>query len=386
MSHLLSQGMSTSQVKATARVLLDTVDLLNLRESRQVHPRELAEAGSRWAADHEMRRGKRPSEKSCQRFVGIASKWLTFIGLLREPDVPRLAFDFLVKSYLENSRLDGVAECTMYQRRIQLSNFQQWLGDRIENFAELSLNHIDEYVNSRRTRGWGRTTLQINCYTIRLFLRYCESRNWCRKGIARGILIPSRVKADVSPRGPTWRDVRRMLKIRGTTPTNIRARAIISLCAIYGLRRSEVVRLRLTDFDWYNEIMTVRRAKCGRIQRFPIQYEVGEAILAYLRRARPRSNCPNLFTGVHPPIRPLDPSRIGDAVRGRMKELDIRSPNFGPHALRHSCATQLLDCGFSLNDIADFLGHRSWRTVSTYAKHNPKLLRSVADFHLSSIQ
>ena len=385
MSHLVSQGTSTSQVKAIARVLLDTVELLNLTEARQIDPREMAEAGSKWTADHELRRGKRPSKKCCQKFLGIGSKWLMFSGLLCEPEPASIPFDYVVKPYLDQLRL-SLAECTLYQRHYHLSKFQEWLAGKIDSFAELSLNHVDEYVNSRRAKGWGQTTLQISSYSIRLFLRYCESRNWCRPGIARGMLVPSRVKPDLTPRGPAWRDVRRMLKMRGTTPAELRTRAIISLCSIYALRRAEVVRLRLTDFDWYNEIMTVRRAKCGRIQRFPLQYEVGEAILAYLKRARPRSNCPNLFTGVHPPIRPLDPSRIRDAVSRRMKDLGIRSPNFGPHALRHSCATQLLECSFPLSEIADFLGHRSWRTVSTYAKYNPKLLRSVAAFNLASIR
>lgn len=386
MSHLLSQGVSTNKVKLIARVLLDTVELLNLREARQIHPREMAEAALKWVANHEVRKGKEFSNKTCKHLAGAGKKWLAFTGLLSKFEAESLPFDFLVKPYLDELELNDLAKSTIYQRRYHLSKFQEWLSGRLENFAELSPSHIDEYVNSRRAKGWGQRTLQFSCYIIRLFLRHCESRDSCRGGISRSMLMPNRIKADRNPRGPAWKDVRRMFKAAGATPADLTANAIVGLCSIYALRRTEVMRLRLTDFDWYNEIMTVRRAKGGRLQRFPLQYQVGEAILSYLKSARPRSTCPNLFTSIQEPIRPMTPSRIHAAVNKRMKDLGIQSRNLGPHALRHACATRLLDIGFPLNEIADFLGHRSLRAVSTYAKYNPRLLRSVAAFSLTSIQ
>jgi integrase/recombinase XerD len=218
------------------------------------------------------------------------------------------------------------------------------------------------------------------------FLRFCEARNWCEGGIARGIVMPRLIHRQTGPRGPAWKDVRRMLSMVGTDPLELRANAIINLCSIYGLRRSEIVQRRLDDFDWHNEIMTVRRAKGGRVQQFPIQYEVGEAILAYLKSARPKSSCRRLFTTFRTPFRPMGPSCVRTIVAKRMKALGIESQNFGPHALRHACATQLLDKGFSLPEIADFLGHRGLSAVSIYAKYNPRLLRRVASFSLAGIQ
>jgi integrase/recombinase XerD len=54
---------------------------------------------------------------------------------------------------------------------------------------------------------------------------------------------------------------------------------VLCLCAIYGLRASEVANLTMDDFDWVNETFIVRRVKSGRTQQFPIQFEVGGAIL-----------------------------------------------------------------------------------------------------------
>ena len=54
---------------------------------------------------------------------------------------------------------------------------------------------------------------------------------------------------------------------------------MLLLFAVYALRISEVTNLRLIDIDWVVETLTVRRMKNGLVQVFPLQYEVGEALL-----------------------------------------------------------------------------------------------------------
>lgn len=384
-SHLLGQGLPRKSVKSVAAMQLNALELLNLRQARPIHFREVQEASSRWAVDMEFHKCTRPGKASCYNFTHKVTKWLTFSGLFVKPEAPKLPLDAFVKLYLEELHVDGLSKSTVSQRRYHLSKFQEWLSERHYNFPEVALDDIEDYLDSRRAKGWSQGTLRGTCEVLRLFFRFCESRNFCQAGIARGILMPRIVKPQTVPRGPAWKDVRRMLEVVGTTPGGLRENAVVSLCSIYALRRSEVVQLCLSDFDWYNEILTVRRAKRGRVQRFPIQYEVGEAILAYLKLARPRSSCRNLFTTFRAPIRPMGASCIRKIVAKRMRTLGINSQNFGPHALRHSCATQLLDDGFSLHEIADFLGHRGLRAVSIYAKYNPRLLRRVASFSIAGI-
>jgi site-specific recombinase XerD len=387
-SHLLNQGLPRQSVKSMASMQINAIKLLNMKQARPIHSREVQEASSRWATtDVKFHKyGRRPGKTSSYNFVYKVTKWLTFSGLLVKPEAPKLPLDSVVKSYLEELRVSGLSESTVSQRRYHLLKLQEWLSETHDNFTEVGLTDIDDYLDSRRAKGWGQGTLYAGSEVFRLFFRFCESQNWCRAGISRGILVPRVVKPQTTPRGPAWKDVRRMLNVVGTTPMELRSNAIISLCSIYALRCSEVLRLRLSDLDWYNEVMTVQRVKRGGVQRFPIQYEVGEAILAYLKSARPKSNCRNLFTTFRTPIRPMGKTCIGKTVAQRMRILGIKSQNFGPHALRHSCATQLLDKGFSLREIADHLGHRGLRSVSIYAKYNPRLLRSVASFSLAGIR
>jgi integrase len=157
------------------------------------------------------------------------------------------------------------------------------------------------------------------------------------------------------------------------------------LFAIYGFRSAEVRALTLEDIDWKRESITVRRAKRGMIQQFPLQGEVGDAIVLYLQKMRPRCSCRNVFVTLHPPYRPVSGHSMSSIIGLRMKKLGVVNEEFGPHMLRHACATQLLRTGSSLKDIADFLGHRDLRSVSNYVKFDLHSLKKVAAFSLRGV-
>jgi len=172
----------------------------------------------------------------------------------------------------------------------------------------------------------------------------------------------------------------------GETPAALRTAAILSFCAIYALRGVEVRRVLISDFDWINETFVVRRAKGGLIQQFPLQYEVGEAVLRYLRYGRPKCYNRQIFVTLKPPYRPMNQCVMAALVRSRMKALKVVSTRCGTHSLRHACATELLRRGSSLVDIADFLGHRSIESVSVYARLDKRSLRRVATFSLAGVR
>jgi integrase/recombinase XerD len=161
---------------------------------------------------------------------------------------------------------------------------------------------------------------------------------------------------------------------------------MLSFCAIYALRGIEVRHLMLSDFDWVNETFVVGRAKGGPIQQFPLQYEVGQAVLRYLRYGRPKCYNRELFVTLKPPYRPMNQCVMAALVRTRMQVLKVESLRCGTHSLRHACATELLRRGSSLVEIADFLGHRSIESVSIYARLDNRSLRRVATFSLAGVR
>ena len=224
-------------------------------------------------------------------------------------------------------------------------------------------------------------------YILRSFFRYAETRGWCAPGLAAGIVPPRVYTGEQLPAGPTWDQVQRLCAdAEGDSRTQIRDRAILLLFAIYGLRAGELCRLQLDDVDWEAEIIRFTRSKSQlRIQIYPLVGPAGDAILRYLKMARPQCEARQIFLSLKAPIRPLGNSALWQIVRRRLRRLDLAPAHQGPHALRHACATHLLSQGLSMKEIGDHLGHRHPAATSVYAKVDLPGLRQVTDFSLEGL-
>jgi site-specific recombinase XerD len=280
----------------------------------------------------------------------------------------------------------GMSALTERSHRSKTSLFLTWFSHRRHSLAAVQVRDVDDFLIFKGTKGWSRKSARGYADALRAFFRYAEQRGWCKPGIAEGIISPMLYEQEGLPEGPGWKEVKRLLKsVRGDSAAAVRARAILSLLAIYGLRSGEISRLLLSDFDWRLETFTVNHSKRGGAQQYPLQREVGEAILAYIRKARPRSSCPNLFLTLKPPYRGIGHSSLWRITSTRMQAVGIQCRRRGPHCLRHACATHLLERGASLKEIGDLLGHRDYRSTSIYAKVHLQQLRRVADFDLGGL-
>jgi integrase len=135
-------------------------------------------------------------------------------------------------------------------------------------------------------------------------------------------------------------------------------------------------------------MLLIRPGKTRRARTYPLCPTVGNALLRYLRevRCRCRSDKRHLFLRLRAPFRPLSPIAVAGAVRRRFHLSGVESPHYGPHALRHACATHLLAQGLSLKEIGDHLGHQSPEATRVYAKVDLSALRVVADFDLEGLR
>lgn len=387
LSYMLHQGTSIRRLRSVAAMLLNVIRLMRLKALRYVEIEEVQEAAFRWIVEVESK-NRNGQDKSVALFTYVALKWLRFHNKLLtsrsrvEPD------DTYVDQFVHFlCVVRGMAQATIRAHRLRVIAFLKWNTSQHRSIADISADEIDAYFMSKLNAGYLPRSMASVCSALRLFFRFAEMQGWNRSKVALGIYRPRVPRCDPGPKGPVWKDVRRLLDHDfGAKPADVRAEAIMSLCSIYALRSCEVVRLKLSDFDWANEIMTIQRAKSGRVQQFPIQFEVGEKIIRYLKQVRPRCKCRNLFISLKPPYRPVDTTILWVIIASRMKALGIQSKNFGAHSLRHACATQLLHDGTALPDIAEFLGHSDLKSVSIYAKCDVEGLRKVADFSLAGIR
>ena len=387
LAHLLRQGTSHKRARSIAGYLIHIVRLLRLTRLRGVELQEIDRAAERWAAYTGPHRRKKAGRSAAVCFAREARNWLRFHGHLTNAAVVTHPSDAIVRDFVQHLRQrNGLSPETVKGYSSRAGIFLRWWHGRGGHLSEVTLLDVDEFLAERTALGSKPRSLATQGQALRSFFAHAAAKGLCVSGIERGIRTPPIPKYVSAPQGPSWKEVCRLLEAaKGTTPAALRARAVLSLCSVYGLRSSEVTRLRLSDFNWRDEIFTVQRAKRGRLQRYLIRYEVGEAVLRYLTHGRPRCPSRHIFLTLVPPYRPVHASSLWQIVSLRMKQFKIDSGQKGPHALRHACATHLLRKGTALKDIAEFLGHRDARSVGIYAKYDARSLRRVATYRLTGL-
>jgi integrase len=162
-------------------------------------------------------------------------------------------------------------------------------------------------------------------------------------------------------------------------PQQQRDYAIVRCLVDLGLRSSEVAALRLDDIDWKNGTLTIRVGKAQRADVLPLPSITGHAIAEYLRKARPVTESRAVFVRHRAPLDlPVDASVIRSVIRQAATRSGLTDRLHGPHRLRHSAATRMLQGGASLKEIADVLRHRSLDTTAIYAKVDVPRLAAIA--------
>jgi integrase/recombinase XerD len=280
-------------------------------------------------------------------------------------------------TFLKHER--GFADATVVNRERSLKPFLAWLVAQGVQLSSVSAVTITNYFTGAVAGKWKRTTVSLHVQSLRSFFRYASSRAWCTAGIAESIDAPRLYTHENLPQGPSWEEVKKLLaSINGTSPVQIRSRCAILLCAVYGLRVGEVCHLCLDDIDWAEEKISVRRSKQRRVQTYPLTTEVGNALLRYLKKVRPRCTQREVLLTLRRPYRPVSVGALSTMTQKLQKRLGMRLKRYGSHVLRHACATHLLAQGLTLKEVGDHLGHVSVAATRIYAKVDLMGLREVA--------
>jgi site-specific recombinase XerD len=218
--------------------------------------------------------------------------------------------------------------------------------------------------------------LKTYAVAIRGFLRFLVATGQCPAG--REYTLPPIANWQLAsvPRHLVVEDVERAIAACDGE-RRLRDRAVVLLLARLGLRASEVANLKITDIDWRNG----RLAVCGKSKRaewLPLTQEVGDAIVAYLERGRPRLQTSRLFLTESAPLRPLTRTTVKCIVKRTLLRAGIESAHKGAHVLRHSAATAMLRHGVSLPGVCAVLRHTSPQMTMHYAKVDFALLSEIA--------
>lgn len=157
-----------------------------------------------------------------------------------------------------------------------------------------------------------------------------------------------------------------------STTKNLKHKTALALIYSCGLRRSELIHLKLQDLDSKRMTMTIRNSKGKKDRVLPMSSKQMDLIIKYYRMYRPEVY---LFEGVKKgnPYSETSLERIFHRNMDRIKKNNI----FTLHCLRHSYATHLLESGVDLRFIQELLGHKSSKTTEKYTWVSMKSLGNI---------
>jgi integrase/recombinase XerD len=252
-------------------------------------------------------------------------------------------------------------------------------GERTVNPKTLRPTNFIRYIK-RLSGRYKPSSRKAVVTALRSFLRWLEMEGLCPPDLIKAVSSVSSTKLSGLPVGLSDAELAAFLdSFNRSKPGGLRGYAA-ALCMVrLGFRVGEVARLTLDDIDWREGTVKIATGKARHANILPLTREVGEAIADYLRKGRPRTKERHIFVCRYPRKGHATGTRpLAHDMRQAFKRAGVNTHARGTRALRQTAATQLIQKGATLKEIADVLGHRSIDTTAIYTKVDYPTLREVA--------
>ena len=244
---------------------------------------------------------------------------------------------------------------------------------KIEDISKLNISHLRSWLANQQTKGASRTTLSRRATSIKLFTKWAFKEGLLPSDVGANLATPKAHRVlpeilDVKSADLAMKSLETVAEETGEL-TAIRNLAMVELLYATGARVSELCGLDLKDVDY--ERQTIRVIGKGSKERV---IPMGRPAIAALEK----------WLAVRPQ---LANERSGNAIflgaRGKridqrqVREVVYKTIELGPHALRHSAATHLLEGGADLRTVQEILGHASLTTTQIYTHVSAERLHSA---------
>ncbi len=268
-----------------------------------------------------------------------------------------------VRAYLGDIRAlrDFLGEAGLrYPREITLTHLRGWLGAQVE-------------------AGAARGSVARRAASARTFLRWAHRRGMIPADPSVRLASPRR--AGRLPAVLSETDAAAVMVIAATAADDgdairLRDRAMVELLYGAGIRVGELAGLDVDDVDLHERTLRVL-GKGSKERTVPFGVPARDAVREWLAGGRPTVlspvSGPALFLGRRG--RRVDPRQVRTAVHRLVGHVP-QAPDIGPHGLRHTAATHLLDNGADLRSVQELLGHTSLSTTQIYTHVSMERLRS----------
>ena len=278
------------------------------------------------------------------------------------------------------------------ERNLSAHTIRAYLGDLdsffehlekldVTEFSKLELSHIRSWLANQQVKGGARTTLSRRAVSIRLFTKWATKKGYLAKDVGATLATPKGARTlpdvlNVADAGLAM-DALATRVAEEDGPLAKRDCAMVEVLYASGARVSELCGLDLQDIDY--ERNTIRVIGKGNKERtIPLGNPAMRALDAWLKEGRPAlagdKSDRAVFLGSRG--KRIDQRTVRTVVYHALEALE-GAVKLGPHALRHSAATHLLEGGADLRTVQEILGHASLATTQIYTHVSTERLQKA---------
>jgi len=278
------------------------------------------------------------------------------------------------------------------ERNLSAHTIRAYLGDLdsffehlekldVTDFSKLELSHIRSWLANQQVKGGARTTLSRRAVSIRLFTKWATKKGYLAKDVGATLATPKGARTlpdvlNVADAGLAM-DALATRVAEEDGPLSKRDCAMVEVLYASGARVSELCGLDLQDIDY--ERNTIRVIGKGNKERtIPLGNPAMRALDAWLKEGRPSlagdKSDRAVFLGARG--KRIDQRTVRTVVYQALEALE-GAVKLGPHALRHSAATHLLEGCADLRTVQEISGHASLATTQIYTHVSTERLQKA---------
>jgi len=278
------------------------------------------------------------------------------------------------------------------ERNLSVHTIRAYMGDLdsffehlerldVTDFATLELAHIRSWLANQQVKGGARTTLSRRATSIRLFTKWATKKGYLVQDVGATLATPK--GARTLPEVLTVADASLAMDSMAARvgeeegPISKRDAAMLEILYASGARVSELCGLDLEDIDYARSTIRVL-GKGNKERTIPIGNPAMRALESWLKDGRDSlagaKSERAVFLGARG--KRIDQRTVRTMVYHALAALE-GVEKMGPHALRHSAATHLLEGGADLRTVQEILGHASLATTQIYTHVSTERLQKA---------
>jgi len=278
------------------------------------------------------------------------------------------------------------------ERNLSVHTIRAYLGDLeslithleligVKNISQLELTHLRSWLANQQAKGGARNTLSRRAVSVRLFTKWAVKNGFLEKDIAATLATPKGHRT--LPEVLEIADAKLAMESMATraseeeTPISLRDVAMVEMLYATGARVAELCGLDLSDIDYDRQTIRVL-GKGNKERTIPLGNPAVKALKVWLKDGREslmNEHSGNaVFLGARG--KRIDQRAVRTVVYEALSAIE-GIERMGPHSLRHSAATHLLEGGADLRTVQEILGHASLATTQIYTHVSTERLQKA---------